>query len=155
MSFLTIAPIDTSLGNFISFNGWPIIGEVSNASTDITSPNSSIIEWTASTCPFLMNCKIDETVITGGLTTASISKELTKGKNAGWFIRATVWVDPDLLASNEDNILTSSWFVAAMYELPATLASFIIEGSNVSPEIIEANSSCSAANLAISLSSSI
>ena len=63
MSFLTIAPIDTSLGNFISFSGWPIIGEVSNASTDITSPNSSIIEWTASTCPFLINCKIDETVI--------------------------------------------------------------------------------------------
>ena len=44
ISVLIIAPIETSFGSLISFKGLPIIGDVSRASTDITSPNSSIIE---------------------------------------------------------------------------------------------------------------
>ena len=42
--FLTTAPKETSLGNFKFFKGFPIIEEDFNASNEIISPNSSIIE---------------------------------------------------------------------------------------------------------------
>ena len=77
--------METFFGNLISFKGIPIIEDVSRASTDITSPNSSIIEWTASIWPFLIYFKIDDTVITGGLITASKSNVFTKGKKC-WLI---------------------------------------------------------------------
>ena len=44
LSSFTTAPKATSLGNFVSLRGFPIIEEDFKASNDITSPNSSIIE---------------------------------------------------------------------------------------------------------------
>ena len=44
LSSFTIAPKETSLGNFVFLSGLPIIDEDFNASNYITSPNSSIIE---------------------------------------------------------------------------------------------------------------
>ena len=113
-SSLTIAPRDTSLGNLISFNFLPTIEEDFNASKEIISPNSSIIECTCSICPLLTSWRIDEDVRLGGLTTPSRSRELNRGIKTGKFIKATVWEAPDLLANKDDKILTSSLLVAAM-----------------------------------------
>ena len=129
LSSFTTAPKATSFGNFVFLSGLPIIEEDFNASNDITSPNSSIIECTCSMWPLLTSCNIEDAVKLGGLTTPSRSSELKSGIKTGKFIRATVCEAPDLLDNKEDSMLTSSLFVAAIYVSPCpNLASKIISG---------------------------
>ena len=74
-----MAPTMTPSGRRASRIGTPTRLEVSSASASMTSPKSSLREWTERMRPRRTCCRIFDTVMARGLTTVSMPRLLISG----------------------------------------------------------------------------
>ena len=109
----TIAPTITPFGNLDSFSDLFTRTDVSNASASITSPKSSRTEYMPLIRPRRTCCRIEETVMTLGLTTASIPRVVINCPYECLLINAIVLFAPALFANSYPIIFTSSSFDTA------------------------------------------
>ncbi len=154
----TIVPMTIPRGSAKSSIRFPTTGDDSTATASIISALPLHIEWTETICPFLICCKMLDTVISLGLTVTSMPSDDVSGEyDAELLISVTTLWQPNLLARSDDRIFTSSSLETAItVSAVATLASSNISCDNALPLItvvrVRRSATCSARFLSSSIS---